>query len=361
MRYLALRGLLAAVLLGFAPGFSMAATITPTPALQQVIDGAKKEGALTLQYGEAILGGAEGAQIAQAAIKEMFGVDIQITFHPGPSFAQVASKIFTEMQAGQKASTDVFNSTAVELDPYLDRGLFRKVPWTELYPGRITDQISEADGRALRVVTALPGILYNKTAGADFANVHEMADLLKPEYKGRIDTEPYLASFDVLVAKSVWGFDKTAAFVKQYSAQIGGLVRCGAIEQIAAGQIPALAIDCGGSEQNLPKYKDVLAHNILDDAAMRRFNYICIPTNAAHPNAGILFALFISSPEGQRKVEYSIYGTDLDTYPDAISHETTADLEKQGVKFHDVTTAWWNSHAEIDNDLKKLIKIITQQ
>jgi hypothetical protein len=31
------------------------------------------------------------------------------------------------------------------------------------------------------------------------------------------------------------------------------------------------------------------------------------------------------------------------------------------VKFHDVTTAWWNSHAEIDNDLKKLIKIITQQ
>ena len=60
-------------------------------------------------------------------------------------------------------------------------------------------------------------------------------------------------------------------------------------------------------------------------------------------------------------MEYSIYGTDLDTYPDAISHETTADLEKQGVKFHDVTTAWWNSHAEIDNDLKKLIKIITQQ
>jgi len=26
-----------------------------------------------------------------------------------------------------------------------------------------------------------------------------------------------------------------------------------------------------------------------------------------------------------------------------------------------VTTSWWNSHEEIDNDLKKLIKIVTQQ
>jgi ABC-type Fe3+ transport system substrate-binding protein len=188
-----------------------------------------------------------------------------------------------------------------------------------------------------------------------------MADLLKPEYKGRIDTEPYLAGFDVLVAKSVWGYDKTAAFVKAYSAQVGGLVRCGATEQVASGQIPALAMDCGGNEQNLPKYKDVLAHNIIRDAAMRRFNYICIPTNAAHPNAGILFALFISSPEGQHDIEYSLYGTDLDTYPDGYSHPVTAALEKDGVKFQDVTTSWWNSHEEIDNDLKKLIKIVTQQ
>lgn len=355
------RRLIACLFVGFIAAPAGAATITPTPALQQVIDAAKKEGALTLQYGDAILGGAEGSQIAQAGIKEMFGVDIQVTFHPGPSFAQMASRLFTEMQAGQKASTDVFNSTAVELDPYLERGLFRKVPWTELYPGRITDQISEADGRALRVVTATPGILYNKKDGADFANVHEMADLLKPEYKGRLDTEPYLAGFDVLVAKSVWGFDRTAAFVKRLSGQIGGLVRCGATEQVAAGQIPALAIDCGGNEQNLPKYHDVLAHNILRDAAMRRFNYICIPTNAAHPNAGILFALYISSPDGQRKIQYSLYGTDLDTYPDGYSHPVTAALEAQGIKFQEVTTAWWNSHAEIDKDLQKLIKIITQQ
>lgn len=361
MRFRVDRSVLVALLWSIAAVPAAAATITPSPALQQVIDGARKEGALTLQYGDAILGGSEGAQIAAAGIKAMFGVDLQVSFHPGPSFAPMASKLFTEMEAGQKASTDVYNATAVELDPYLDRGLFRSVPWTTLYPERITPVIAEADGRALRVVTATSGILYNKNIGADFAQVHEMSDLLKPEYKGRLETEPYLAGFDVLVANGVWGYDKTAAFVKQLSSQVGGLVRCGATEQIASGEIPALAMDCGGNEQNLPRYKDVLAHNIIRDAAMRRFNYICIPVNAAHPNAGILFALYVSSPEGQRKIQYSLYGTDLDTYPDAISHATTAALEQQGVKFQDVTTAWWNSHPEIDNDLQKLIKIITQQ
>jgi ABC-type Fe3+ transport system substrate-binding protein len=355
------RRLLIAAFLGIVATPGTALAIAPSPELQQVIDGAKQEGALTLQYGDAILGGAEGARIATAGIKEMFGVELQVSFHPGPSFAQMASRIFTEMQAGQKASTDVYNATAVELDPYLERGLFRSVPWTTLYPGRITPVIAEADGRALRVVTATPGVLYNKKSGADFASVTMMSDLLKPEYKGRLDTEPYLAGFDVLVADGVWGYDKTAAFVHAMSSQIGGLVRCGATEQVASGQIPALAIDCGGNEQNLPKYRDVLAHNIIRDAAMRRFNYIGIPTNAAHPNAGILFALYVSSPDGQRKIQYSLYGTDLDTYPDGFSHPVTAALEAEGVKFQEVTTAWWNSHAEIDKDLQKLIKIITQQ
>jgi ABC-type Fe3+ transport system substrate-binding protein len=355
------RWVVAAAMLAVALAPSAAFAITQSAELQQVIDGAKKEGALTLQYGPAILGGAEGASVATSGIKEMFGVDLQINFHPGPSFAQMASKIFTEMQAGQKASTDVYNATAVELDPYLDRGLFRSVPWTKLYPERITPVISEADGRALRVVTATPGIIYNKKVGADFASVSMMGDLLKPQYKGRLDTEPYLAGFDVLVADGIWGYDKTADFVRKLSGQIGGLVRCGATEDVASGQIHALALDCGGNEQNLPKYKDVLAHNIIRDAAMRRFNYLCIPTNAAHPNAGILFGLYVSSPEGQRNIQYSLYGTDLDTYPDGVSYPITRALEQQGVKFQEVTTAWWNSHAEIDKDLQKLIKIITQQ
>src|SRR6185312_11525616 len=67
-------------------------------ALQKIIDGAKAEGALSLQYGGGILGTAEGAQVAADGIKKMFGVDLKATYAPGPSFAPMASRLYTELQ-----------------------------------------------------------------------------------------------------------------------------------------------------------------------------------------------------------------------------------------------------------------------
>jgi ABC-type Fe3+ transport system substrate-binding protein len=352
---------LAAALVCLVSGSAPAETITISPALSKIVEGARQEGALTLQYGEAAMGGARGAPIAAAGIKAMFGVSLDVTYHPGPSFAPMATRLYTEMQANQTASTDVYVGTAVEISPFIERGLFRPIPWTDLDPGRITPEIAEAGGRVLRIVTGIPGVLYNKHVGADFANITVMDDLLKPEYKGRLDTEPYLSGFDVLVSSSVWGYDKTAAFVRKLSGQVAGLVRCGATDLVASGQIPAIAIDCGGAVENLPEYRDVIGHVIVHDAAMRRFNYVAIPTNAAHPNAGILLALYVSSPEGQRNIERDLYGTDLDTYPETQAHAEVAALEKQGVKFIDVTVDWWASQKNIDDDLKKLIKIVTQQ
>ena len=112
--------------------------IPMSPALQKVIDGAKQEGKLTLSYAANILGGPDGARVAATGIKQMFGVDLDVEFYPGPSFAPMAAKLLTEMQAGQPSSTDVYNGTAVEAQPQFARGLFRQVNWVELYPNRIT-------------------------------------------------------------------------------------------------------------------------------------------------------------------------------------------------------------------------------
>jgi ABC-type Fe3+ transport system substrate-binding protein len=350
----------AAVLLGFA-GQPVPAAIEMSPALQRIVDGAKKEGALTLEYGGGILGTAEGARVATVGIKKMFGVDLRVTYTPGPSFAPMAARVYTEMQARQPASTDVYYGTAVQIVPYLQRGLFRRIPWAALFPGRITSQIVEGDGQALRITTGLPGVLYNKRADPQFGKVVTMSDLLRPAFKGKIYTQPYLAGFDVLVAKSVWGYEKTEAYIREYSTQIGGLLRCGEPDRIASGEVPALAIDCTGSEENLPRFRSVLGLAILHDAAMRRYDYVCIPTNAPHPNAGILFALYASSPEGQQQILLDLFGNGLDSYPSSPTHATVAALEKQGVNFRDVTIGWWGAQKDIEDNLKKLIKIITER
>jgi len=99
----------------------------------------------------------------------------------------------------------------------------------------------------------------------------------------------------------------------------------------------------------------------VHDAAMRRFDYLCVPTNAAHPNAAILFALYISSPEGQTKVLHDLFGSELDSYADTDTHRQITALEQQGVTFTNVTIAWWRTHEGVDEDLGKLIKIVMKQ
>src|SRR5579862_3842460 len=329
-----------------------------SPALQKVIDGAKQEGKLTLSYAANILGGPDGARIGAAGVKQLFGVDLDVTYIPGPSFAPMVARLLTEMQAGQPSSTDLYNGTAVEVTAYLARGLFRQIPWTELYPGRITPEIAEADGRALRIVTKVPGIMFNKQAASELGEAKVMSDLLKPQYKGKIYTTPYLAGFDVLLAKDVWGYDKTEAFLRQFAPNIGGLVACAGTDRIASGEIPALALSCSGSEANIERYRGVLDQAVLHDAGERRYDYLSIPVNAAHPNAAILFALYASSPEGQAKILRDLFGTELDTYPDTATHRQIVDLEKEGMSFTGVTIDWWGSHPGINEELGKLIQIV---
>jgi ABC-type Fe3+ transport system substrate-binding protein len=335
-----------------------AETFPMSPALQKVIDGAKQEGKLTLSYAANILGGPDGARIGAAGVKKMFGVDLDVTYFPGPSFAPMVARLLTEMQAAQPSSTDLYNGTAVEVTAYLPRGLFRQVPWTELYPGRITPEIAEADGRALRIVTKIPGVMYNKQVVPELGDAREMNDLLKPAYKGKIYTTPYLAGFDVLLAKDVWGYDKTEAFLRQFAPNIGGLVACAGTDRIASGEIPALALSCSGSEVSTEHYRRVLGQAVLRDAGERRYDYLSVPINAAHPNAAILFALYASSPEGQSKILHDLFGSELDTYRDTPTHQQIVELEKEGMSFTGVTTDWWASHPGINDDLGKLIKIV---
>src|SRR5689334_21585092 len=76
-----------------------------TPVLAKVIAAAKAEGQLTIRSTSTVLGGAEGARVAKDGIKRLFGVDLQVTWSPGPPYGPIAAILAQERQAGQKAST----------------------------------------------------------------------------------------------------------------------------------------------------------------------------------------------------------------------------------------------------------------
>jgi ABC-type Fe3+ transport system substrate-binding protein len=354
----ALRGV-AIVLLGTL-GLAQAQTADINPDLAKVVAAARQEGKLLLRSTTSVNGAAEGAKLAQDGIKRMFGVDLGVEWVPGPAFAPLAAALYQEKQAGQPASGDVYIATAIQITPYLERGLFAPVDWLKLMPARIKPDYVEGGGRALRFMTFLPGINYNVKAAPWVPQVASVADLLKPEYKGKFVTTPFLAGFDVLLASPQWGAQKTDDLVRKLSGQIGGLLGCEGEDRIASGEIPALAIDCTGGSQNRVRFRGagILDTHIIPDMAQRRYAYMTVPAHAAHPNAAILYTLYISSPEGQDKVVWDQYGWDLDNYPGSHAGKKVAEQTAKGVRFTDVTIDWWKTNQGVEKAHLELTKII---
>ena len=353
-------GCIVAALLAMLPAIAGAQTVTINPVLAKIIAGAKAEGKLVIRSTPAsTLAGPEAQAAAQQGIKRMFGVDLPVEWSPGAAYGPLAAQLFQEMQAGTPASTDVLALQPAQIVPYLDKGLFRAVDWTGALPS-LPPPLVEAGGKALRVVLSVPNILYNVNAAPWIADVNNSADLLKPEMKGKFMTTPFLGGFDALLADDVWGAPKTTAYIKQLAGQIAGFTTCGAVDRIASGEIPALALDCSGGWPNSLPYrgKNVIAGKVLSDIAERRYSYLTIPSHAAHPDAAILYALYLLSPEGQQKVMADYNGLDLGLYGDSYAHQMIAGEEAKGVKFTDVTVDWWKTHPQIDHDVIDLIKIV---
>ena len=345
----------AALLFGLATAHSAEASAQ----LKEIIRLAQAEG--RIQIVSTQFGGADGIKIAEAGLKKMFGVDISIEFGPAPAMTVEAAKLFEEFQAGQKASSDIFAASAVQLGPYEDKGMYRKIAWAELMPDRISPTIVEAGGEALRVETQTPGILYNIAAAPWVKDVKVMGDLLKPDYHGKFYTTPYLAGFDVLLGDNAWGIDRTVDYIRKFSPQVGGFINCASEPRIASGEVPALALDCVGGGPNIAKYKGVLDLQIVSDAAQRRYIYITVPTNAAHANAAILYALYLLSPAGQRDVALNLDGSDLDSFADSAMGKKIQAFQARGVKFTTVDFNWWqNSGSKLQAPLRQIVDIVRQ-
>jgi len=349
--------LLAALLM---PPAAAAQTVAINPALARIIDGAKAEGKLLVRSTPAsTLAGPEAQAAAQHGIKAMFGIDIPIEWSPGAAYGPLAAQLFQEMQAGTPASTDVLALTPAQIVPYLEKNFFRAIDWRAVMPA-LPAELVEAQGKAIRVNLSLPNILYNPKAAPWVSAIARSTDLLKPELKGKFVTTPFLGGFDALLADDAWGVAKTTAYIKQFATQIAGFASCGSVDRIASGELAALVLDCGGGWPNNLKFRgtDLIATKIVSDIAELRYSYITIPIHAAHPNAAILYTLYLTSPDGQAKVMADYNGLDLGLYSDSYAKKLVEGERARGVVFIDVTVDWWKTHPQIDQQVIDLIKLV---
>jgi ABC-type Fe3+ transport system substrate-binding protein len=351
-------GRMALLALAVAGAVTAASAAELGPALQKLVAEADREGEIAITWSQSTMGGPRGAAIVEREINAMFGTRLHIKFTPGPSMPAVGNELRMRDSAGQAAQTDVYMAFSKNMSELVGSGLFLKVNWQELLPGRITEAMVEADGTLIKLVTSLPGATYNTTVFP--TRPQRLTDFLEPALKGKLASTPYSASFDLLAAKDFWGPDQAVDFARKLSDQVSGLIRCDELERLASGEFAALVLDCDASSVGALARKGApVAHTTLRDFPAMSFFYLSVPRRAVHPAAGTLFTVFTMTPQGQ-KIVWETMSTDLHLFPDSHLAATVAAVEAElGVRLKSLDIAWQLDNAAGRQASLAINKILT--
>jgi len=311
-------GLAAALAFLVAAPFARAAEFGPH--VKELIAAAQKEGKLDLSWSGSGFG-SNGKDLPKwiAAFNKFYGLNLTYSWAPAPSMTQQAANLVQQAQSNAPATTDAIILGADSLLPGMQAKATHPYDWATLAKEIGVDLPPDAiapDNAALAISTAVFGIEYNKEAVPADKVAHNLVDVLKPEWKGKIASTPYAAGFNFLAAFDPnWGEPKTEDFMVKLAAQVGGLIRCGDSAPLLSGQFDMLVLECDISEPIIAARRgEPLGYVVPADAPVMDHWYMAVPKTAREPAAGALLALFMVTKEGQQ-IQWDSDGNDLALLP----------------------------------------------
>jgi iron(III) transport system substrate-binding protein len=334
-----------------------------SPALQALIDGARQEGQLTLIWGEGTMGGTDGARRITEGLNRTYGLNLNVQFTPGPSMANMMTKLTEETAAGRRASTDVMVGYGVHMAALTQAHGLLPGDWQSWATNIRNPELVGADGAAVTFQTSYSGITYNTQRLTGDNVPRSLQDLLKPQYRGRLASTPYGATFDYLATDEVWGEQRTTEFLTRFSEQLAGLIRCNETERIASGEFDALALDCSQSNALEAKAKGMPIDIVIpSDAVFLIPLYMAVPKTAAHPNAAKLWINHVLSREVQDLLGESD-SADSHLVEGSKTAKQLEALRAQGVRFTvaDVDFVLRQDEAEYNRRRTKVQQILLKQ
>jgi iron(III) transport system substrate-binding protein len=257
---------------------------------QHLVEGAKKEGDLTLYSSMQV----DSILPLQKAFEQSYGVKIKIWRGSGKDILQ---RTVTEAQAN-RAEVDVTESDGFALEALHREGLLA----AETSPFQ-SDLMPEAVQRHHEWI----GTRVNISAGAYNTQLVKPADLpktypdlLQARFKGQLGIEA--DDYDWFgITMGLLGEEKGLALFREIVASNGISVRKGhtlLTNLVAAGEVP-IALSVFMQNADVAKKKGAPVDWFLIDPAVARFNAVAVAKRAPHPYAALLFYDFMLS-EGQR-------------------------------------------------------------
>jgi iron(III) transport system substrate-binding protein len=257
---------------------------------QILIDGAKKEGTITL-YSSAVVA---DSNVITEAFERKYRLKVQLW---RGSSEDILRRAVNEHRGGRD-DVDVVETAGTEME-----GLRREQLLQEISSPVFADLISQAVVAQRPWVTSRLSIFtaaFNTTVIKPTDAPKSYADLSDPKWKGKLGIEADDANWLMSVA-GVMGEDKTMALFRSVVAANGMSVRKGHTllsNLVVAGEVP-LGLTVYGYRVNELKAKGAPVDGVVIPPAVALPTGIAVFARAPHPHAAALFMDFFLS-DGQR-------------------------------------------------------------
>ena len=276
-----------------------AATAEIGATLDEIIALAKKEGTVRIANswrGPVLKALAKGA-------KAKYGIKFKQTRVSGISSRE---RILSEELAGLH-QYDVVNVSGELRPQYIKANVIHKIPWNKLFPN-IRGSLLDPDGWYLAAGFSRYGIIYNTKLVAAQDAPKSFEECLDPKWNGKMAV--YTRPRTWTGMWPAWGREKSIDFHRKLKANgpIWTSNQTGTVAKIAAGEYP---MGCGfpyHSYLNIERRDKTaaMAFVVPKEVPIQIGEAFAIMKGAKNPNAGILFAAYLASPDGQKN--YKLYG-----------------------------------------------------
>lgn len=317
--------------------FQPSQALAQSPALQKVVEGAKSDGSLKLQWLAGRLDGEAGLRPMLAAMNKKYGTNVKLQYTPGPDFPTMLNKITQEKAAGLPSSTDISLMAASHTAEGLKIGLLRKLDWASILerPAPPDAKINRVapEGVAVMIASRIIGITYNSNLvkGEDIPT--SMEDVFKPRWKGKIVSTPFGVGLTQFAAKDLLGYEYMKNYTQRLARHIGGLTACSNVDRVSSGEFAMMVFDCGQDDTlRYQKRGAPLGHATVREVAATIQLHMGVPVHAQHPNAAALFINFMSTQEGQA-LQWEHARHDLHVYPEAHTRRPLQKVAEAHGKF----------------------------
>jgi iron(III) transport system substrate-binding protein len=264
-------------------------------SLEEMVAGAKKEGALNLHAPAAL--GPKGAQELIASFKEKYGLGIRVNYIPSNSFTADTAKAISQAALGVPSEWDIMLVTDNHHANLWRRGLHLPFEYRSL---GVNSQSIEHDKGSVVIAHGIVLPAYNPKILAAKDAPKTWEDLIHPKFgEGKLGVSSATHDFARLAA-GPWGEKKTTDFVMGLARQRPFLGR--QAELSTRLQLGEILLAAGLPDSQVKRAQErgapVIFAEKIEPVIVLGYN-AGVMKGATHPNAGHLFAAFMVTPEAQ--------------------------------------------------------------